>query len=1185
MKPMFIEIDNNSSNSNKNTKLPNNNNNNRIIKIGNTTYLKEQNFISNYIKTSKYEIYNFIPKFLCEEFNPRTKFANCYFLLIAGLQCIPLISNTNGLPTVLIPLLFVVFINAILAIIEDYSRHKADKLANSSWSRKYDINTNKFIDVLWSNINVGDIIMISNRQSIPADIVVLGVDEKDPLNSRGTLYVETKSLDGETNLKMRHCMPHLIGRYNINNIDTLNELNNSTLIIEKPNKIIDSFTGVIEYNDDNNKETIIYSNVLLRGCVLRNTEWIIGLVINTGHDTKVMMSATKTKPKKSYLEYSTSNKISIIILLLVLFCFIGSTGQAIWNSVHDISNIWYLKWDYEPVSYWFIKFAYYFLLHAQFIPVSLYVSMSLIRVFQTYFMNNDLDMYYEATDSKSQVRTISLNEELGQISHIFSDKTGTLTCNIMEFRKASINGISYGLGTTEIGKASYKLQGKIIPQEILDNDNIARRNSVPHVAFYDPSFDKEIHNKGSEQYYNIKRFFKYISLCHDVIPETIPIVESESNKYNNHSSAIDTLAPTKLSASNPDDHALVCAADYFGYQFKTRIGKRNSIINKLTGVEECIDVLETIGFTSKRKRMTVIINDSNADNGMIRVLTKGADVVMYDRLRNKNDKLLNLTQSHVQQFSEEGLRCLVVCTKLITKEEFNDWNTKYVKACTDIEQLEKLKNGDLNDIEVLEDKLEQDLELLGATAIEDRLQDGVSDCIELLKNAGIKIWMLTGDKEETAINIAIACNLLLPEKYMEYVIINSTKFSTAKNIEYYLSDKIIDIKQQEDNWIKNGKISTDKPKPVALILDGASLLKISLDDDCKSVLTSFSMICSALIANRVSPDQKREIVRLVKTNEISIKLNIRTLSIGDGANDVAMIQEAHIGVGIKGEEGVQAVNSSDYAISQFKFLAPLLLKHGRYNYIRMSNLVTFIFYKNILVSCGMFWFNFYSAFSGQKYYTEGAIQFYNLIFTSLPCVFYGIYDQDISYESVLKNLKLYKLTILGENFGYKKFSNWILMAIYESALLSILPLFLMDNYDKKGVLNTFWEPGAVCYTMVIIVVNLKFFFIQSKWYWFNYLIILLSILSWFWVAYGISLYSVVDFNYYHLWERLLGSGTFYLTIILIVAIIFIIDLVKMEFVKTVHGDKVSIVREIELYDKSKSIISDNDNYPIATIQV
>jgi len=217
--------------------------------------------------------------------------------------------------------------------------------------------------------------------------------------------------------------------------------------------------------------------------VLRNTEWVIGLVVNTGHDTKIMMSNTKTKTKTSNLEVLASNEIKRIILLLGLLCFAGATGQAIWNQQNDVGNIWYLNWNPMAIGFWFIDFFYFFLLHATFIPVSLYVSMAIIRSFQSYFMNNDLEMYYERTDMTALVRTMTLNEELGQVSHIFSDKTGTLTCNVMDFRKASINGISYGEGITEIGKAAWKLQGKDISPEVLEGERRAKENAVPHVHF------------------------------------------------------------------------------------------------------------------------------------------------------------------------------------------------------------------------------------------------------------------------------------------------------------------------------------------------------------------------------------------------------------------------------------------------------------------------------------------------------------------------------------------------------------------------------------------------------------------------------------------------------------------------------------------------------------------------------
>ena len=248
---------------------------------------------------------------------------------------------------------------------------------------------------------------------------------------------------------------------------------------EHPNKLINSFSGIIElnyYNSSSNNTTstttepIQPNNILLRGCILRNTDWIIGLVINTGHDTKIMMGNTITQSKRSNLEAKTSKEIGKIIFFLILLCFFGSLAQSLWNSTNKIEKIWYLQWDksINPVSFWFIDFFYFFLLHATFIPVSLYVSMSVIRYFQAYFMENDLDMYYNVTDTSALVRTLTLNEELGQISHIFSDKTGTLTCNIMEYRKSSINGISYGVGITEIGKAAWKLLGSIFNKDVLD---------------------------------------------------------------------------------------------------------------------------------------------------------------------------------------------------------------------------------------------------------------------------------------------------------------------------------------------------------------------------------------------------------------------------------------------------------------------------------------------------------------------------------------------------------------------------------------------------------------------------------------------------------------------------------------------------------------------------------------------
>lgn len=1095
----------------------------RIITVGSS---QEYSFKTNFVKTSKYEVWNFLPKFLLEEFNPKTKFANCYFLMISALQCIPAISNTSGYPTTLIPLLFVVLVDGLFQIIEDLSRHRADKEANASSTFVFDFNTEKFEETKWADIKVGDFVKIITRATIPADVVILSVAEKtEP--AQGICYVETKSLDGETNLKLRNALPNTLAT--IRSPEAMISLN-GRIESEHPNKFVDSFAGIVDFGSVG-RQAIQPSNILLRGCVLRNTDWVIGLVINTGHDTKIMMSNTETKGKTSALESNASTEIQRIVLLLMAVCFAGATGQAIWDNENNMDKIWYLNWDPNPVSYWFIKYFYYFLLHATFIPVSLYVSMAISRSFQSYFINNDLDMYYERLDAPALVRTMTLNEELGQISHVFSDKTGTLTCNIMDFRKASINGVSYGVGITEIGKAAWKLQGKPIPASVLDGEEQARKNSVDHVSFYCPLYNKHM-KEGGIQKLKINNFFRTLAICHDVIPEKVDGV-------------------VKLSASNPDDEALVAAAAYFGYKFIDRREQKFIMIeNRETGRIEELELLESIEFSSKRKRMSVIVKDTD---GLIRLYCKGADNVIIDRLKAGQVDIVKSSTEQLQQYSIEGLRCLLVAYSELDAKSYETWKNAYRAARTDLAQIEKRKKGESNIIENLEEQIEKQLMLIGATAIEDKLQDGVPDCIANIAKAGVNIWMLTGDKEETAINIAVACNLVSPLQYMEHIIINKSVAETA--------DKMLQIFNSEvDKYEQGFKTLGSAVKPRALIIDGPSLI-IAMDDPLvKEALLLLSTRCRAVVGCRVSPDQKRAMVNLVKTG---IK-GVRTLAIGDGANDVAMIQEAHIGVGIKGEEGLQAVNSSDFAIAQFRYLQHLMLKHGRYNYIRMSSLICYMFYKNVFMSIAQFWFNFNCAFSGQKYYEEGLIQLYNLAFTSFPILLAAVYDRDVCFENVMLYPQLYLYTIRNTYFHPLLFWSWIAMGVLESVVVSVVPMYLLNNSEKNtGVLTSFWQPGAACFTCVIIVVSAKMFFIQNRWNFWNFFIIYLSVGFFFAMGFFFSSFKTLEYDWYYVFMDLCSNSSFWLTIIIISSAIILKDIYLSGLVRTFNFKPYMILQEFE----------------------
>ena len=297
----------------------------------------------------------------------------------------------------------------------------------------------------------------------------------------------------------------------------------------------------------------------------------------------------------------------------------------------------------------------------------------------------------------------------------------------------------------------------------------------------------------------------------------------------------------------------------------------------------------------------------------------------------------------------------------------------------------------------------------------------------------------------------------------------------------------------------------------ALVIGGAALTEALSDPDVKMKLIHLVGMCKTVLACRVSPDQKQQLLKLIKDNVAGA----RCLAIGDGANDVAMIQQAHVGVGIRGEEGLQAVNASDYAISQFRFLLPLLLKHGRYNYVRIVKLMTYTFYKNELMSLAQFWFNWSNGFSGQKYYSEVAIQLYNILCTSVPIILLAVMDTDIKYRSVKRFPQFYRTGMKNQLFNRRAFWVTLADAFIASAICSVGPLYLIPKYARYA--DSFWQCGMASYIAVVCVANLKLFSFQCRWRKIHYFFIFTGILS----AFGI--YAVMDSAR---WSWVGGNDTF-----------------------------------------------------------
>ncbi|KAF4046157.1 Pleckstrin homology domain-containing proteinoLip ATPase C [Phytophthora infestans] len=914
------------------------------------------------------------------------------------------------------------------------------------------------------------------------------------------------------------------------------------------------------------KEVITTNAIVLRGSTLRNTEYIYGLVVNTGPDTKIMMASSSEPMKWSNMERRLNKQILYICVLMVVLCLTGAILSTVWNAQYLDKDrhkaAWYL-YDggstavKSPVGNFFIMVLYYFLLLNSFIPVSLYVSMTSVKFMQSYFMNNDLEMYHEETDTPCQVRTMSLNEELGQIDYIFSDKTGTLTCNIMEFRKCSINGVAYGHGETEVGIAARKRQqdeapttssfyavtpggGCAVPMRKDRVDTAPDSNNpptdrvvtAPFVNYQDDALFDALAQKNSTQAKAISAFFEHLAVCHTVMPEKAP-----DNSL-------------RLSASSPDEQALVAAAACFGYKFVAR-GPGKAMVEYFSCVDNpeamscnqpvaehavgSYEVLEVLEFNSTRKRMSVIVK---GPQGELKLFCKGADTVMYERLRPTNDPAVkqtrNLTLQHMEQFASEGLRTLVIGTTDVDPDFFESWVIRYRTAINDMRQIDLRRNGEDNDIDRLMEEIEKNLDILGATAIEDRLQAEVPDTIYKLRQAAIKIWMLTGDKEETAINIGFACRLLASD--IERVVISADTHpdlaSIVDELEAYareVSDegtsastacgaltssttpleRSSSVIHQRKRLTRIESLAEMHQQELALVIDGETL-ELALEE-CPELLLKVAEKCVAVIACRVSPAQKAQLVRLVRENNPEM----RTLAIGDGANDVSMIQAAHVGVGISGQEGMQAANSSDYAIAQFRFLSRLLLVHGRWNYVRMGKLILYIFYKNVILNLTQFWYMIYTGYSGQKFFLEWGLQGYNLLFTALPIVLVSTFEQDVPACLAHSYPLLYRIGQENTRFNTKVVWAWITSCVWESLIICFGVVYGMRYLVNGGDTPTMWVYGCTSFTIVLIVVTLKLCLHQQMWWPIHIAIYIGSFMLWIGTAAFISAGDSVSSSYWN----------------------------------------------------------------------
>ncbi|XP_044018116.1 probable phospholipid-transporting ATPase IA isoform X3 [Aphidius gifuensis] len=1056
---------------------------------------------NNHITTAKYTILTFIPSFLFEQFR---RYSNCFFLFVALMQQIDGVSPT-GRYTTLVPLVFILAVSALKEIIEDIKRHRADDEINM---RQVEVlRDGKWMWIQWRQIGVGDVVKVHNNNFFPADLILLSSSEP-----QGISFIETANLDGETNLKIRQAHTETVTL-----LDTAELMNfHANIQCEPPNKHLYEFNGVLR---ETQKQSVALGpdQLLLRGAILRNTKWAFGVVIYTGHDTKLMQNNATTAPlKRSTLDRHTNTQVLMLFFILLVLCLISTIFNVVWINANS-DGLWYVDLTKTMTTNFLFNLLTFIILFNNLIPISLQVTLEVVRFVQATFINMDSEMYHAESDTPAMARTSNLNEELGIVNYVFTDKTGTLTKNVMEFKRCTIGGKIYSLPDPTQPGNSHAHYDDI--SDFVKNINDAKKST-----------DKKIINSASI----LHEFMVMLSVCHTVIPEKI------NGNVIYH-------------AASPDERALVDGAHKFGYIFDTRTPAYVEII----GLDKRLryEILNVIEFTSARKRMSVIVR---TPDGKIKLYCKGADSIIYERLENidnNDDNFRQITLEHLELFASEGLRTLCFAYADIEERHYETWKEIYHKASI------TMTNRELK-IEEAANLIENKLILLGATAIEDHLQDQVPETLQALLQANINVWVLTGDKQETAINIGYSCKLIT--QTMPLIIINENSLDKTRDvIVQHCAEFGQDLRCQND---------------VGLVIDGTSL-KYALSHDLRSDFLDLCISCKIVICCRVSPMQKAEVVDLVTTNT-----NAVTLAIGDGANDVAMIQKAHIGVGISGVEGLQAACASDYSIAQFCYLKRLLFVHGSWNYSRMSKLILYSFYKNICLYVIELWFAIYSGWSGQILFERWSIGLYNVVFTAAPPLAMGLFDKVCSAETLLAHPRLYAARNSNRTtFDIQVFWMWILNALLHSSALYWLSMFMLEHdiIWKNGRDGGYIVLGNFVYTYVVVTVCGKAGLITNSWTWVTHLATWGSIALWFlfiiiysrfWPTIGVG--AVMTGNDI----MLFSSPVFWLGLIFIPTAVLLIDVTIKVIKNTMFKSLAEAAREQEIRKSDPSDLFSNQDY-------
>jgi len=1064
-------------------------------------------FVDNTINSSKYTIFTFWFLNLFEQFR---RVANFYFLIVAVVQlCLP--SPPVSPFTSVFPLVFVVVVTMIKQGYEDVMRHRADREIN--FSSVTILQNSKYKIINSKDIKVGDIVHVKINDTFPADLVLLCTPSVS-----GKAHVMTANLDGETNLKSVFASK-LTKNYQKNELCELS----GQIECESPNPDLTTFKGKMILQEATTSLSL--ENLVMRGTKLSNTEYVYGCCVYSGKDTKMSKNSKTTANKFSTVE-KTMNKFLLFFLALLLAEVVFSTMMKYIVAIDFVGvdergklKHWYMDEKLDLTALQVIEdFFSYLVIYNYIIPISLYVTLEFQKFVGSKFLCWDVDLFDPDTKEGPKCNSSDLNEELGQIQVLFSDKTGTLTENIMVFQEASIKG------------RKYKYDDLMISSSTDDQNSMLTTNTE------DSLFDSNGSYRDPMDEIDVIEFLRALALCHSVqigntdqsnirstsTPDRTRkrlrnrlfsqakgdrkktvvadiggkvMVAFDDNSDTRQGGGVDNAGfendennEIVFNASSPDEKALVEACVKFGVRFAGEVETENNNILQLSETRSGSEVmreyekLNILEFDSTRKRMSIILK--NRDNNKVIMYTKGAESSIIPRCI---EGPFVETSSHIDEYALVGLRTLAIASRELSQRQYESFVQKLNTASQSLEERER-KTRDVFD------EIESNMTLIGATAVEDKLQEGVRDTLVKMNEAGISVWILTGDKKETAVNISYSCGHLQPHHKLLDL--------TAQN-HGTIERKLVEL-EKEISKVEEGVTG----KQFALLVDGPSLIYIMPDEEYKQQFYKVAIKCTSVICCRMSPLQKSEVVSMIKNS----KNAPITAAIGDGGNDVAMIQEAHVGLGIMGKEGRAAVRAADFAFPKFKHLKKVVLVHGHWYYYRVAILVQYFFYKNVACFSCQLYYAIFNSFSTQTLFDSISLSLYNICYTSLPIFLFSLMEQNLDKNKLLETPSFYKRHFRNKLLRWREFFLWFFQALWHSLVFFFGWLLFWSEFGYGGhnitrdLVLSQTSFGTSIYASIVTLVNIRLLFQSRSWNIYLILSIVASIL--FYVLFNLAENSI-----------------------------------------------------------------------------